>query len=352
MFNRKKKHQKGMLALDAALALTMLALISYSASGIISLYMDMGRDNTRQNNLNAIKQGLDVAYAQNANAIESSLAGQITFPNPSGGNFTISTGVANATTFDGLSAYMTGLAAGSIWHDGNNQGAQIFISNPLTATVNGVSLNYRNIAVVMPGNYTTAWPTNPAEGVGCPTDRDLYVCSTFNVATGQLNYAQDDGGAIVFSTLERQKEYLGKLEGQIERITKAYEDYFTIAYYNDITKSYAKDYFAGGGGSWGSAPINQTVINANATAPATIITECTTSSAATLRNSGLSDALGLSNTDLLTPWGNAICVDNASNNVRNPNNTDVTKTIAPYSARIVSALPGNQLYAKTVIGAY
>jgi hypothetical protein len=66
----------------------------------------------------------------------------------------------------------------------------------------------------------------------------------------------------------------------------------------------------------------------------------------------LQAALGLSTSDVLSPWSQPICVDNASNNVRNPNNSSSSMNIAPFSARIVTALPGNQLYAKTVVGSY
>jgi hypothetical protein len=344
--------QRGFLTMDAALAITLFALFSFSTIGMMSFFIDFNNELETRNNLETLKQGLETVYLANSTAIEAGPAQTLTFPNPSGGNFVINDGVANANTFDGLSAYMTGFSAGSVWHDGKHQGARIFISNVLTRQVNGITLQYRNVAIVMPGNYTTAWPTNAAEGVGCPTNRALYVCSTFNAATGQLTTSPEDGGSIVFSTFDKQVELLNSLDDQVARIVKGYEDFFTISYYNDVSKSYARDYFANGGGNWGTNTVNQTVINANAAMPATIGVECTAASARSLSNSGLQAALGLSNSDITSPWGSAICVDNASNNVRNPNNASAAMQIAPFSSRIVTALPGNQLYAKTVIGSY
>lgn len=347
-----KNKQSGFLAMDAIIALTILTLITFSATFGIGIYTDMNRDMLRANNLNYILQGLQTVYASNANTIEAGPAQTITFPNPAGGNFVINDGVASANTFDGFSAYMTGLASGNIWHDGSQQGARIFISNVLNKQVNGVNLQYRNVAVVMPGNYNTAWPTNPAEGIGCPLDRNLYVCSTFDPVTGQLTYSQEDGGSVLFSTLEQQKDMLSDLEAKVKRIVKAYEDFFTINYYNDVAKSFSIDYFANGGGNWGVNAINQTVINANTAMPSTISTECVTANASTIANSGLQATLGLSTSDTVNPWGAPLCVDNASNNVRSPANASSPMQIAPFTARIVTALPGSQLYSKTVIGTY
>lgn len=346
------KYQRGFLSIDAMYAIVLFSMLSFSAMGGYMFFISANQELDRNNNLSTLKQGLTTMYLANANAIETGAAQTLTFPNPSGGNFVIADGIANENTFDGLSAYMTGFSAGNVWHDGKHQGARVFISNVLNRQVNGITLQYRNVAIVMPGNYTTSWPTNAAEGVGCPTNRNLYVCSTFNAVTGQLTTSPEDGGSIVFSTFDKQVELLSKLDEQVSRVVKAYEDFFTIAYYNDVSKSYARDYFANGGGNWGTNTVNQTVVNANAAAPATIGAECTAASARSLTNSGLQAALGLSNSDITSPWGSAICVDNASNNVRNPNNANAAMQIAPFSARIVTALPGNQLYAKTVIGSY
>jgi hypothetical protein len=348
----KKVMQRGFLSVDVGLAITMFAMFSFVAMGSLSLFIKMKEDMDRDNNLATLQQALATVYLSNSNAIESGANQTITFPNPAGGNFVINDGIADQTTFAGFSAYMTGFAPANVWHDGKQQGARIFISNALTRNVNGITLQYRNIAIVMPGNYTTAWPTNAAQGVGCPTNRALYVCSTFNAATGQLTTSAEDGASIVFSTLDKQMDLLTRLNEQADRIVSAYESFFTISYYNDVSKSYAKDYFANGVGSWGTNTVNQTVINASIAAPATITNECTGASASTLVNSGLQTALGLSTSDVNSPWGSPICVDNASNNVRNPNNANASMQIAPFSARIVSALPGNQLYAKTVIGSY
>lgn len=348
----RKAKQRGFLTMDAALAITLFALFSFASIGMMGFFIDFNNELETKNNLETLKQGLVTVYSANANAIETGPAQTLTFPNPSGGNFVINDGVADANTFAGLSAYMTGFAAGNVWHDGKQQGARVFISNVLNRQVNGITLSYRNVAIVMPGRYTTAWPTVPAQGVGCPTNRDLYVCSTFDPVTGQLTFSPEDGGSIVFSTFDKQVELLSKLDEQVARIVKAYEDFFTISYYNDLSKSYARDYFANGGGNWGINGINQTAINANSALPATISAECTTASARTLVNSGLQAALGLSTSDVVSPWNQPICVDNASNNVRNPNNANAAMQIAPFSARIVTALPGNQLYAKTVVGSY
>lgn len=338
--------------MDAVIGLTLFSLFSFVAVATAGFFIDFNAELERKNNLESIKQGLTAVYVANASAIETGAAQTLTFPNPSGGNFVINDGVANENTFTGLSSYLTGFSSGTIWHDGKNQGARIFISRNLTRAVQGVNLSYRNIAIVMPGNYSTALPTNAAEGIGCPTNRDLYVCSTFDINTGQLTVSPDDGGAIVFSTFDIQSNLLAKLDEQVARIVESYENFFKLAYNADVSRSYAKDYFANGVGNWGVSTVNQTVINANATNPATIAAECTAASTRTLVNSGLQASLGLSTSDVTSPWNSPLCVDNASNNVRNPNNANAAMTTAPFSARIVTALPGNQVYAKTVVGSY
>jgi hypothetical protein len=65
----------------------------------------------------------------------------------------------------------------------------------------------------------------------------------------------------------------------------------------------------------------------------------------------LAPSLSLTKDDVTDGWGNIINFDNASNAVRSPVNTDATKVLPPYTAQVSTTLPGNVLFAQTVVGA-
>ena len=318
---------RGFSLVEILVAISLMAIITVSVAPQLKYLVNFQSGMQTQNLLSELQSGFAAAYQANVNSIESNPNAVLSFPAgavaqalPSG------TGRCTATvaTFVPWSDY-TGHAAGSLATDGYGAPLCVFISPQSALAINGVNLYYHVVAFVSTG-----------------PNRVLDAGTGLNPATGNLTLAGDDTGV----TFNGQSFVLGQYNqtvSKMQNIAQALSAYYLMRYQSDPTRSASIDYWSNGVGSaytsrWDSnnTPINQ------------IPWENT---AVSIISSGISTALSLSQNDVTDGFGNIFKFENASVNVRSPDNGGTyAMTFPPYTALISTTLPGGSSLSQAVVG--
>ena len=192
----------------------------------------------------------------------------------------------------------------------------------MTEVVAGTNLRFRIVGLVSPG-------------------RNGVVESVFSAATGVLTVNGDDEGELIQGYALLREVYDDTVK-RVDRVASAYSTYFQTRYLADPARSAAINYFA-----------NTDPAGAVSTSwDQTGAVRSSLSLAMNAQDIGAEVALGLSPAELLTTFGQPIQLDNSSGNVNQPDNPDPARVLPPYSARVISALPGGETLIRTVVGNY
>jgi hypothetical protein len=274
--------------------------------------------------------GFKNAYFFNAKTIEANTLAKIDFGtngimNPA----TAAAGArctATSAQFLPWSSY-AGKAATAMVNDGYGAPLCVLISAQNSISINGLNIYYHNVAFVSGG-------ANNVLDAGTALD-----------AQGNLTLGGDDIGVLFDGKSFASDEYKITAE-KMRAIALALSQYYNSRYQSDPSRSSAVDYFSNGTGSadptrWDSANAGNVI--AFTTTPSPMYINGATTE--------LAPSLSLTKDDVTDGWGNIINFDNASNAVRSPVNTDATKALPPYTAQVSTTLPGNVLFAQTVVGA-
>ncbi|MFM7459758.1 MAG: Tfp pilus assembly protein FimT/FimU [Burkholderiales bacterium] len=315
--NRK---QIGFTLLEVAVAVALVGLMLVVAIAELSPFLRAPSESDIKERLDRNALILAYFYQQNATAIETNAAQ----------SFGIASLIADNTNGVGAPATLTmlttiantqGVSVNDLVRDPKQGILQYFVSPQQTVTLpSGAQFSYRRIAIVSPG-YNSAIDAGTAFS-----------------AAGQLTLGGDDIGRVV-DGLVVLRPLVEDTLGRVQKLTTAYQNYFTNRYQANALRDVSVDYFANtgttparwdAGGQIGSSGGNFVAAN-------------------TLN---MAQGLGLSNSDMTTQFGGAIEVDNSSNNTRNPDNTTAAMQIPPYSALVRTVLPGGFIYQQSAIGSF
>lgn len=309
--------QRGFTAIELILAVSIIAVFSAVLLSGYGAYIDQNQKDETRIRLKQIRLALTEAYRRQVLTVSGGPAGSATF----GG--TVMSNNTNLTAANiGLIQQFATLSPAVLALDGFNQPVRLFASDELTQVVAGTTLRYRVIAVVAPG-------------------RNSAVDSAFNVATGVLTVAGDDEGEII-NGYAIVREVYDETVKRVDRLANAYGTYFQTRYMADSARNVSTNYFANTDPTGAVSPSwDQT--GAVATSLGAV---------ANAADLGVQAALGLAPADLQTTFGQAIQIDNSSNDVNQPHNATATRQFPPFSARVIVALPGGETLIRTVVGTY
>lgn len=221
-YRRLLRGQKGFSLTEVMVALSIITVISMVVIGALGPWLSLKQSIDNDRRLNDIRQGMHQKYTDNAMQVESQPAGTFF-------GFRNSTidGLGNCnqqgSAFQGINNYITD--SGTIAaRDGFGSPFCVFVSNQLASLSEGVTLYYRNIAIVSPGK-----------------DGRIETTTRMDLNTGAMNFTGDDVGFVI-SGYEIQQEKLKETLRRMSRIANAYETYFStrfLAYPDrDITRNY------------------------------------------------------------------------------------------------------------------
>lgn len=317
-----KHSQKGFTLVEVSITLALVTVMTMYLLSPMSMWMAKSADTETERKMQDIKAVLTRYYSDNAMAIDNAAV-----TNPTSlGVWTTNAPAAGAgcpTQVASFRAIDGGWSDSpeSIANDGYKNPWCFFISPPLTAIRNGVTLTYRNIAVVSTGTNGILDAGTGISGTGALV----------------LSPTGDDKGILVSGLDIQHKKLLGTMD-KMQRIANLYETYFTTQYLANASRDMSINYF---NNQWHTAG---TIGSSNGTwAP----------SATLLAN------IGIGGTDGFSEWeiNSDIEIGNYTESVngvtvRTPQTTGTAAY--PYTAMLRARVPGTsgQYVSKIVVGNY
>ena len=232
------KLQRGFTLIEVLVSLVLITLISVAVMGSLGPWLSFKEKLDTQKKLTDAQAAITLAYTANAMSIDSNGAQVIQLAN--GGQMVssaIQNGrcVNNLATWQAISSFLPeGPTNSSL--DGFQQPLCVFISNQLSTSSPGATLYYHVIAIVSLG---TAGVLNPG--------------TNFNYQTGALNTAGDNTGILV-NGYAVQSDKLAQTQKTLDKLSSAYETYFTSQYLSTASRDVTIDYFSNASDPNGSIP--------------------------------------------------------------------------------------------------
>lgn len=317
---------RGFTLFELLAVLSVLAVLFALFSNTLTPLMNWTQKRDTSNRLAAIHAALvaaiqdnALAFANNPDASILTLKGTINpaAPGPSG---RCTGGVG---TFAPLVKYLP--SAADAWHDGFGRAFCIYVSARLTSSFNGVSFTYHSLSVV-------------SGGVDGAID-----ASTQMAADGSMSVGGDD----VSTTINGQIVIGQMMQGTwqvMSTYATALQSYFQARYASATTRDANIDYWANA-----SPTGTSTLWDSSASAPGLFAP--TSGCAAPGSPVAGSYLLGFAPSDVTTPFGTTIFIDNCSPATRNPENPNTVLSNAPYSVVLTAQIPGPEpTLTKTVLG--
>lgn len=304
------RNQRGFTLIEVLIALVLVTLISVAIMGSLGPWLSFKEKIDTQHKLTDVQTAITLAYTANAMTIDSVSDNYLQIY--SGGQMVQSTPqsngrcVTNLSSWQALSSYLPDGPANSAL-DGFQQPFCVYISNLISAQGPGATIWYHNIAIVSLG----------ASG-------KINSGTSFDATTGALTLAGDNTGVLINGyAIELDK--VNQVQKQLDKISSAYETYFTSEYLSTASRDVTVDYFANGGNStW----------DTNSSVP---LTNGFSEAYSILQGIGVTpqDAVSSYETNNSIKVGNnAESLDGAT--VRSPN----TNGSPPYTALLQAQLPG------------
>ena len=328
----------GFSLIEILVAISLMAIMTVAVAPQLKYLINFQAAADTQNRLSELQSGFSTAYLANMTQIEADANAEINFGaagimSPA----TVAPGArcsAVAANFIPWSQY-TGHAAGSLVNDGYGAPLCILVNPQSAVLLNGINLYYHTVAFISTG------PNNVLDN-GTALD-----------ALGNLTLAGDDAGVLFDGRAFSVAKY-NLTADKMKVVAQALEQYYVARYQSDPSRSSSIDYWSNGAGSpyptrWDSTnnppppapPPWGNLINYTTSASPVYITGTAPD---------LSAALSLSKDDVTDGYGNIINFENASQNVRSPDNGNGNLAIPPYTALLSTTLPGNVPYAQAIVG--
>ncbi|APZ42558.1 hypothetical protein BW247_05160 [Acidihalobacter ferrooxydans] len=373
--NCSSRRQRGFTLIEILIAIGLMAVMVAVSYPIFNSMLVFGQQQKTHARLLQVQQALTRAYEDNAMTVDTdtgaafcgagahcvtSTASSNTQPSAVSASSALGAGTAAALA---AIAQAQGINTRTLEVDGFGKYYHYYVSDKLTSQscTNCPQLYYHVIAVVSTGGKNALSPN-----------------THFNASTGQLTLGTGDQG-IVVSGLPIEQKYVDETMKQLRRVADAYGQFFTFQYLNSSSRNPSIDYFSqpdqndmtnsqnfdasnpicnSGNqncgysyngvpypGEYGTPLTNSGVLFWDCQ-PATVL-------------GGFMESLGLTPTDVMTPWGYPIGVCNGPNapgaglqSIRNPSSNSTALQSPPYTADIVAWAPGGTPLAVSVVGKY
>ncbi len=321
----------GFSLIEIVVAISLMAIMTVAIAPQLKYLINFQAAADTQNRLSELQSGFSTAYLANMTQIEADPNDEINFG--AAGIMSPATAApgarcsAAAANFIPWSQY-TGHAAGSLVNDGYGAPLCILINPQASVAMNGINLYYHTVAFISTG------PNNVLDN------------GTALNALGNLTLAGDDTGVLFDGRAFSVQKYTLTAD-KMKVIAQALEEYYVARYQSDPSRSSSIDYWSNGASS--PDPVRWDSSN-----PGNLINYTTTASPLYIGTgqptTDLSVALSLSKDDVTDGYGNIIQFENASQNVRSPDNGSANLAIPPYTALLTTTLPGNVSYAQAIVG--
>jgi prepilin-type N-terminal cleavage/methylation domain-containing protein len=315
---RGERSEHGFTAIEVLIAVAAVALLS---SIVLSLYLQASAYAARletERRVGALREAFESFYRDNTQQIESAppalLASEPSSAIASGADL-------GAEALRPLQAYLR-QAGGDASRDGYGRSIRLYVSAPMTQSVEGLVLTYRRLALVSAGR------------------NGRFESVDWNPDLGRLTVAGDDVVAFVDGVVV-QRDQVRETRRRVVRLLEAIRGYAASRFYANPARDPTIDYFGAGPADSGWDDGNGLLRGADRPARA----------AQRIGDAELT-ALGLSRADAVDAWGGDIGFDNDSQLVRQPGNAASGMNTPPYSARLIVQLPGGGSYAETLIGSF
>lgn len=291
-----------------------------------------GLDNRRQ--LAEVRQAFIAAYRDNPVTVDDVADARFVLPGgtiaPVGPDPVTGRCTSGPATLAPLARYLA-QSASTAFRDGFAAPMCLLMTERLSRSVSGVDTFYRVVAIVAPGS------NGRLDVAG--------NCTTGLSAAGELTLCGDDEGVLV-DGFNIASDLLRQTLARMQVVATAYQVYFQTRALADPARDVSINYFASGGApadrwdSGGPMPLS----DCSAPSPLVVGTGPTAGTAPIA-------VLGLSPVDVTDFYGQVLRYDNCSNQVRSPQNADLALQTPPYTASIVTALPGGALLRVNAVGA-
>lgn len=218
------KKSKGFTLIETLVALALISVISFVVMGALAPWVGFKQKLDTERKINDLRQGIESAYKAQAMAVDTTAGAKFfdledTVPDADG-RCTL-----DPNAFSTIATYFSG-SPQQLVRDGYNNNWCVFVTPPLSAMRDGVTLWFRNIAVISGG----------LDGV-------LDAGTVFDKATGVLTVGGDDQGFVV-SGREIQAQKLTETMRRVSRIAQMYETYFTTRYLATASRDITIYYFS------------------------------------------------------------------------------------------------------------
>jgi hypothetical protein len=305
-------------------AVALMALLMIPLSNMLSPALDMRAKVETDTRLELLKQAALGAYRSELAAVDAQTGAVMTLA--SGSLTPVAANAAGAcpstnTTFAPLAPYLQ-MSSTEAYKDGWGQSLCLLMTTRQSGTHAGVTFWYHNYAFVSPGR----------DGA---IDAGTSLSATTFVTGGDDKGAFIDGRLLVATQVEATL-------AQVKRASDAVHSYFNARYLSNSDRDTAINYFARTNRS-GSATGEFDVSGA---------LPSTGGSAVAMTSNGIMGVLGLTVLDVTDPWGGVLQLDNSSDSVRTPENNNASMRSPPFSARVITTLPGGATVMRTAVGTY
>ena len=315
---------KGFTLLEMLVSLAILTVISLTIMSTLGTWTAFKQKLDTEVKLSDVRQAFISIYTTNAMQVEAGATR----------TFLQFQGTGTCTTQENnFILYSSNFSASpqNIARDGYANYWCIYVSESLTAVIDGTPLVYRNIAIVSRGRNgeldTTADPTDGSK-------------TFFDPSKGTLTLGGDDNG-VVISGLDVQRVKLSETLARLNKLATMYETYFTSRFLSNSGRDITRYYFSTDEDPLGSVRSTNGTFAPVATSLAT---------------------LGVSTAEAVSAWGDNIEMDNYNQTVngytvKSPFADAANRGRLPYTALLRTKIPSNSTttpsyISKVVVGNY
>lgn len=315
----QKLRQGGFTAIEMMISIALLGILMYVTAPMIQQTFSAGNKQETISRLKMLRQTIVASYKVNSLEIDSEPSAQIMV-----GGVAVLAGssIATADTFAWANKY-SAMSPALLFKDGYGIPWRVFVSSRQENNVNGTLVFSHKIAFVSVGRNGRI-----DSGTG------------FDEASGQLTLRGDDMGDVI-DGFDLQNELYELTRKRINALASAYQALFQTRFQGNANRDLNVNYFTNA--SRGSA--DAAMFDAGGPVANTGGGEVATSAI-------LGPVFGLTGADYEDAYGHPILVDNSSDAVRTPDNSNASMQAPPYTVVLKAALPGGGFVTQAVIGTY
>lgn len=363
-----KKQQNGFTLLEVVIAMTLIVAMTAVVFGQFGHWRKFQQQIETDHRLQEVKTATEKMYSQYAWDIDFYDDASATLPSYGDLRLNATSTIksicpADLADSDLVAAEMAPIQSFAtksvdlLAKDGFNNRLCIVVSPRLSKSVGNSFIYYHAIAFVSYGEDGLLAPSTTL----APDPNDPLSATAPDKASWTIVLDGDDRGVLI-NGFDIQKKLFDISLYKVNKLADAYQTFFKVRYMSNQNRDVSLDYFYkdiayGPDGGVSGDPQDATAgFIDNTVAATTDMTGDGFTLLDTTNAPNLIDSLGVGSDDVVDGWGNPILVDNYSDKVRSPNNTNPAMRLPPYTSRFGFYLPGpigqNTQVTATSVGTY